>query len=148
MNTLHHWGLALSGVFAIAMVMAVSGVVRAANEGAVLFASGLAYLGYTVLAISHFRSLAVYPTLAEWYVAGDASVQAGIGAAGYLINLDPQGWLGFGGPGLWALVINLLALEKGIWPKALAYVGIGTGILAWLVVAGNVFEIPLLIAIA
>jgi len=149
MNTLFHWASALVAVFAIAAVAAISEAVRPANEGWVRWTSGLAYLGYAVMATSHFRSLAVYRTVAAWYVASDASVQAGIGTLGYLLfDLDPQGWLGFGGVGLWLLVVNLLALRRGIWPKTLAYVGIAFAILGWLVVAGIVLEIPLLLAIA
>lgn len=149
MNTLLHWAFALVAVFAIAAVAAISEIVRPANEGWVRWTSGLAYLGYAALAITHFRALAVYRRLAAAYVAGDASVQTGIGALGYLLfDLDPQGWLGFGGVGLWFLVVNLLALRIATWPRTLAYVGIIGAILYWLMVAGAVLEISLLVAIA
>lgn len=149
MNTLLHWAFALVAVFAIAAVAAISEIVRPANEGWVRWTSGLAYLGYAAMAITNFRALAVYRTLAAAYVAGDASVQTGIGALGYLLfDLDPQGWLGFGGVGLWFLVVNLLALRIDTWARTLAYVGIIGAILYWLMVAGAVLEISLLVAIA
>ena len=148
MHTLQQWAGALAGVFAIAAVLAISEVVRPANEGWVRWTSALAYLGYAVLAISSFRALALAPTLAEAYMTGDASTQAAIVVAGSFVDLEPQGWLGFGATGLWMFVVNLLALGRGTWPKTLAYVGIAGGIFSCFVVGGMVLGIPLLIAIA
>lgn len=149
MNTLLHWAFALTGVFAIAAVAGISEGVRPFNEGWVHWTSALAYLGYAAMVITHFRAVAVYRTLAAAYVAGDASTQTAVGAIGYLLfDLDPQGWLGSGSVGLWILVMNLLALRSDVWPKPLAYLGIGASILSWLLVAGAVIEIPSLVTIA
>lgn len=149
MNTLMHWAGALVGVFAIAAVAAISERVRPANEGWVRWTSGLAYLGYAVMAVSNLRAVAVYRTVAAAYAAGDASVQAGIGALGYLsFDLDPQAWFSFGAVGLWILVVNLLAFREEAWPRTLAYLGIAGSVLSWLGLAGVVLEIPPLVAIA
>ncbi len=148
MNTLMHWGFGFTGVFGIAVVMVVSELVRSWSEGSVRVTSGLAYVGYAVMVTTHFRSAAVYRAVAEVYVAGDASVQAGIGALGWrLFDLDPQGWLTLGAVGLWILVVNVLALREARWPNMLAYLGIASGLLSWLAVAGSVVEVPVLVAI-
>ena len=113
MNTLLHWAFGLTGIFGIAVVMAVSELVRSTDEGPVRITSGLAFLGYGVMATTHFRSAVLYRVVAAAYAAGDASVQAGIGTLGWRqFDLDPQGWLTFGTIGLWILVVNLLGRQK------------------------------------
>jgi hypothetical protein len=54
----------------------------------------------------------------------------------------------FGGVGLWLLAVNWLALGGKTWSNILSYVGIIGGIAYWLVVAGYVFEVYILITIA
>lgn len=147
LSLLMYWEFAVGAVLAIAAVLAISEIVRPANEGWVRWTSNLAYLGFAVTAISYFRALAVQPRRAAAYVAGDASTQAAI-AASVAFNLDPQGWLRFGCVGLWVLVVSVLALRSDALPKALAYVGIAVTILYWFAVAGEVLQIELLTAIA
>lgn len=142
-----YWEFALGAVLAIAAVPAISEVVRAANEGWVRWTSNLAYLGFAVTAITYFQGLARMPERAAAYLAGDASTKAAIAATGGF-SLDPQGWLAFGGVGLWVLVVSLLALRSDALPKALAYIGIATAILYWFVVAGYVLQIETMVAIA
>lgn len=147
-HLLVHWAFALGALLALAAVAAISEVVRPANEGWVRWTRYLALLGFAVMAITNFRALAVEPALAQAYVAGNASTQAAIVATTPLIDLNPQGWLGFGAVGVWLLVLNLLALREDTWPKTLAYVGIVGAILYWFVVAGLALGVPLLTAIA
>ena len=85
--------------------------------------------------------------MAAAYVKGDAVTKAAIEVSGPF-SLDPQGWLSFGAVGLWLLVVSLLALRAGTWPKLLAYVGIATAVAYWLVVAGFVFNQETLFTIA
>lgn len=125
---------ALVGILGLVTVPAISQLVRTENEGWVRWVSSLALLGYAVQAIGSFRALALGPGMAEAYLAGDAATQKLIEATS--LSLDPQGWLTLGGVGLWLLVINLLALRAGAWPKVLAYLGIACAILYWLVLAG------------
>lgn len=133
------WGFALSGLVAIAVVLAVSESVRSENEGWVRWTSNLAILGFSVVAINNFRNIAFQPGLARAYVEGDAVTKTVIELSGPF-SLDPQGWLGFGAVGLWVFVVSLLALRAGSWPKLLAYVGIATAVAYWLIVVGFVFN--------
>ena len=76
------WGFALSGLIAIAVVLAVSESVRSENEGWVRWTSTLAILGFAVIAINNFRNIAYQPGLARAYVEGDAVTKAAIELGG------------------------------------------------------------------
>jgi uncharacterized protein DUF4386 len=134
---LQFWEFALSGLIGIAVVLAVSESVRSANEGWVRWTSTLAVIGFAVVAISNFRNIAFQPGRATAYLKGDAVTKTVIELGGPF-GLDPQGWLGFGAVGLWVLVVSLLALRAGTWPKLLTYIGIATAIAYWLIIAGFV----------
>lgn len=139
--------IALYSLLAIAAVLAISESVRSANEGWVRWTSTLAIIGLAVNALVAFQHVALDPDLAAAYVKGDAAVKAALTVPGTLEALDPQAWLRYGAFGLWVLVVCLLALRGGSWPKPLAYLGFGVTIAAWLVVAGEVFQGQSLIAI-
>ncbi len=66
---------------------------------------------------------------------------------GAIAGLDPAAFLSFGAVGVWILVVSLLALRSGAWPKPLAYVGIGVAIVYGLVVASSLLQIQLFTAI-
>ena len=140
------WVFALSGLIGIAVVLAVSESLRSANEGWVRWTSTLAIIGFTVVSINNFRAIAFQPAMARAYVEGDAVTKAAIEVSGPF-SLDPQGWLGFGAVGLWVLVVSLLSLRAGTWPKLLSYIGIATALAYWLIVAGFVFNQEMLFTI-
>jgi Domain of unknown function (DUF4386) len=142
-STLYRAGTGLLAVYAllaIAAVLAISASVRAAHEGWARWTSTLAIIGLAVNAIDTLWHAVLDPAKAAAYVQGDAAVKAALTAPGALQGLDPLGWLRFGAVGLWILVVNLLALRGGTWPKPLAAVGIGAAIGAWLTLAGEMVQ--------
>jgi Domain of unknown function (DUF4386) len=136
---------ALGAVLALGALPAITEGVRSLNEGWTRWAANLAYLGFGVTAIDFFRLWSVQEYWADVFVDGDPSTQAAIDALGQ--GLDPQGWLGFGGVGVWVLVVSLLAMRAGTWPKMLSYIGIAVAAMYWLLVVANVFGIWFLISI-
>jgi hypothetical protein len=146
-QVIQFWVFALSGLLGIAVVLAVSESVRSANEGWVRWTSNLAVLGFAVVAINSFRNIAFQPGRATAYLKGDAATRAVIELSGPF-SLDAQGWMGFGVVGLWVLVVSLLALRAGTWPKLLTYVGIATAVAYWLIVVGSVLNLEALFTIA
>ncbi len=147
MLVIQYWAFALGALLAIAVVTAVSDLVRSANEGLVRWTSTLAILGFAVVAVSFLVLQDHTPLLAAGFVEADESAQAAIGIIGTR-SLDPDGWMGFGTVGLWFLVVNWLAMGGGQLPKGLTYVGLAGGLAYVLIVAGNVLSIPVLISIA
>ena len=143
---LYYLAFALGAVLALGAVPAISDSVRAAHEGWMRWMTNLAFLGFSVTAIDFFRVFAFQAFRAAAYAAGDASTRAAMVAM--MQGLDPQGWLGFGGVGAWALVVSLLALRGTSWPRPLAYLGVALAILYALVVVGLVTQIGLLLTIA
>lgn len=147
-SMLLYWGLALGSVFALGAVPAIAELVRAKGEGWVRWTTNLAFLGFAVIAIDNFRAIGVGAQRAADYVAGDAATKTAIAAGQGLISLDPQGYLGFGGVGLWLLAVNALAMRERVLPTPATFVGAAVAVAGFLVVAGFVFRVETLIAIA
>lgn len=131
---------ALGSLFAIAAVLAIAASVRSANAGWVMWTTTLAIIGTAVNAVDAIRRVSLDPARATAYVQGDAAVKAALTVPGALQGVDPQAWLKAGVFGVWVLVVSLLALRGGTWPKVLAFVGIGVAIVAWLTVVGEVAQ--------
>jgi hypothetical protein len=144
---LYYWMFALGSLIALGALPAITEAVRSVNEGWARWTSNLAYLGFAVIAIDFFRIFSLQGERAAAYVAGDAALRAVFDAPTVFAGLDPNGWLGFGAVGLWALVTGWLALRSNLWPKWLCYVGIAVGVLYGLVVVSLVFGLAALLQI-
>jgi hypothetical protein len=145
--SLYYWMFALGAVLALGALPAITEAVRSVNEGWARWTSNLAYLGFAVIGIDFFRILSLQAERAAAYVAGDAALREVFDAPTVLAGLDPNGWLGFGAVGLWALVTSVLALRAKLWPSWLAYAGIAVGVLYWLVVVSLMFGLAALLQI-
>ena len=143
---LYCWAFTVGGFVAIAAVPAISDLVRSANEGWIRWTSALAVIGYAVLAVEYLVLQDEVPRMAAGYIRLDESARAAIAVVGPL-NLNNDGWAGFGTVGLWLAVVNWLALRGGQWPKALAVIGLIVGIGNGLVIAGFILDSPILILI-
>jgi hypothetical protein len=138
---------AFGSVVAFAAIPAIAERFLSLNPGLVLWTRNLSLLGYAALAINEFTILARWPSLANAYVQGDASIRAVISAEP-LVLLDHQGWLMYGAVGLFIFVISALALRHKAMPMVLAYIGLAAGVLFWFVIAGFILESETLISLA
>ena len=91
--------LTLMGVFGLAVVPALSELVRAENAGWVRWTSNLALVGYAVTAVSSFFSFGRLPGIAAAYVAGEAATQAALTPI-WRSSFDLHGLWGYGAVGL------------------------------------------------
>ena len=139
--------LALYALLAIAAVLAISESVRAVHDGWVRWTSTLAIVGNAVFAIHALWHMTLDPARATAYVQGDVAVKTALTVPGALQSLDPGAWFRFGVVGFWVLVVSLLALRGGMWPKPVAAVGISVAIAYWLAVVGEVAQSQSLIAV-
>lgn len=146
--TIQLWAFVIGALLALGVVPAVFQLVRSEGEGWIRWASNLAYLGFSVTALGILRILTLLPIEASAFADADNQAKAMITGDNIHLALDPNGWLQFGAIGIWVLVVSLAALSTNRLPKTWAYLGIATAILYWVVVVGNVLEIPLLNAIA
>jgi hypothetical protein len=125
------WLVVLHGILALAVVPAFAAVVSPANEGWVRWASAVAYLTFGMRVVDNIQSSMAVPFRAAMYATGDHATRVAVEAAG--LSLDPQSILSFGGVAFWLSVVSVLALRKGLLPRPLAYVGLATAIVHWLV---------------
>ena len=133
--------MALIGVLGLAVVPAVSELVRAGHEGWVRWMSNLAFLGFAVMAVSNTFTFGRLPGIAAAYVKGDPATQAALVPV-WRSSLDLHGFWGYGAVGLWILVLSLVALRGSGFPKGLAYVGLLAGVLNLLIPVGFLLKQP------
>jgi len=135
-------------ILGLAVVIAIPYILRPVHEGWLRWATVIAVLGYSVIAVQYLREIALIPPMAERYMMADAATRAAMADNLYLVLLDPHGWISYGAIGTWLLAISILALRGARWPRLLSIVGIGGGIAYWLIVAGTVLHIEALGTIA
>lgn len=138
----------LGAILALAVVGAVAHILRPVHEGWLRWATTIAIVGYSVNAVQYLRYLSLLPSMAERFLVADLPTRAATAGTIYVVPLDLYGWVTYGAFGMWALVVNILALQAKRWPPLLSYVGIGGGIAYWLVVVGYALHINLLNTVA
>ena len=134
-----YWAMAFGAIFALAVIPAVSEKVRNLGEGWVRWTSTLATLGFAVTILDNYWAIVMTPARAAAYLTSNEAMRSAFAIPGEAQFIDVQGWLGYGGVGLWVLVISLLALRGNIFPRPLAYLGVVVAIAYFLVVVTMVF---------
>lgn len=142
-----HGSMALAGVLGLAVVPAVARRLRSQNEGWALWASALAYLAFAVTARSHLMELEFDLRVAPQYLELPSQTRAAVPLIAGLA-LDSYGFLTLGGLGLWTLLVGVLGLRGGLFPKALCLVGVAFAIATGLAVVGFTLQIPSLMKFA
>jgi hypothetical protein len=134
------WLEAIVGVLGLAVVPALSSLVRKANEGWTRFATNLALAGSVITAVGYFLTVARLPGIAAAYAKGDASTQAALLPL-WKSSIDLQGFWGYGAIGVWVLIVSLLALRGAAnFPKAFNYIGLVVAVLYLLIPLGVIFK--------
>jgi hypothetical protein len=135
--------MSVSAVLSYAVIPIVSDLVRSVDRDWTRAATIYGIAGYTVLAASFLTLIASAPDLANAYNAGNEITRKAIVATG-LPEIDPHGFLMFGGPGTWLLVVNILAMCSRRLPTLQALAGILLGLSHWATVLADVFELEAL----
>lgn len=134
---------AITAVLSYAVIPVVADIVEDVSRDWTRMASIYGIAGYTVLAASFLTLIGFMPELARAYVNGDEIARTAIVATG-LPETDPHGFLMFGGPATWLIVVNVLALRGRKLPVLHAWSGIILGLGHWGTVVADVFEIETL----
>lgn len=128
------WIETAAAIIGLLVIPAVTSRVRAVHEGWARWASNLATIGYAVSAVGYTLSAARIPSIAKAFVAGDAATKAAL-AVVWRSSPDLFGLWGYGAIGIWVLVVCLLGLRSGAFPRLHLILGI--------VVAANYLIVPL-----
>ena len=139
--------LTTTSVLAFAIVPAVGDYLRAEGGEWIRAASVYAIVGFAVMAVSFLTLIGKAPDLAQAYVTGDEATRAAMEAIG-LPELDPNGWLMFGGAGVWTLAVSVIGLRSGKLHRLHALIGIPCGLCYWATVLADVFTLEALNLIA
>jgi hypothetical protein len=147
-STVNWIALVVTAVLSLAVIVpTVSNLIEAENPALVRAVTVFAIVGWSVMAISFLNLLARVPDLASRYVSSDEATRAALVAVG-LPEIDPDGWLVFGGPGVWFVIINGLALLHPRWPRLLSWAGILVGVFFLCTIPAAIFELEPLNMIA
>jgi len=135
-------GFGLAAILALALVPALGALVESSSPAIVRWMSAIAYLGFSVGAVSAFYGTDLSVRIASTYASGDPAIRATIVALypPTALTFDTWGLLQFGGVGLWIIVVCQLARRNALLPSRLAYLGIGVGIFYWLGVVGEMLQ--------
>lgn len=141
---------ACTGFFALGVIGPVGRLLQPSTgglaSGLVEWAMVLAYLGYGVNTVSYVRLLGGESRRAAAFAEGDEAVREAIQS--FSLVLDADGWLTFGGIGVFFAIINLAALRTGRWPHTLALVGLASAIASWTALVGFLLDNDALLSVA
>ena len=135
--------LMVANIAFIGVVLAFQSLARDKNYGIVTFFSVLALVGFAVGVLQSIMDLSMVPYLATQYEMGSIHVKEVIIALGvanpslYIISL--------GLPGLWFVLLSLLAINHPKIPRLLVLLGLLWGIGNLVTVVAHVFVIIWLI---
>ncbi len=118
----------LAGVCGMGVVPAMSEMLENLKKGGGRWTSNLATFSYGIMAVSNLLMMQRLPGIAAAYVQGDDSTRAALTAT-WNPSIDPDGWMQYGGVGLWMLITNTAVSQSEELPKPLAYLGIILGAL-------------------
>jgi hypothetical protein len=155
-HVLADYALALTGLFGLAVVPAVTDRVVHLNAGLVRWTSHIAMLGFGVLAVLSFwqaeyeivptESAYSLPTVA--YDVPQASPAAAWETAWEDLKVrTPRGWLEVAGVGLWILTVSWLCRQRRTLPAGMTGLGIVVGVFAFYMALGATLQIPSLVAL-
>ena len=134
-------------VLVFAVVPAVGDHLRSEGGEWIRAASVYAIVGFAVMAVSFLTLIGKASDLAQAYVTGDEATRAAMEAIG-LPELDPNGWLMFGGAGVWMLTVSVIGLRSGKLHKLHSLIGIPCGLCYWATVFADIFTLEALNLVA
>ncbi len=139
--------LVLVGLLGLAVVPAVSELVRKGNEGWLRWTGTLALIGFSVSAVSNLFTMGRLPGIAAAYVAGEAATKAALVPV-WRSTFDLYGFWGYGMVGVWIFVVSLLALRGAAFSRTLAILGLVAGVFYALIPAAFLLRQPVLFIVA
>jgi len=119
---------AIAALFGLAVIPALYRELKEDRPGFYQWTGGLAFLGFAVTAVGNLRALTFKP-----YMAGVLSSSAD-GAKGFLawidplLAMDPWGWLGGAGVGLWMIASSVIAMRRELLSLPHGLIGILAGL--------------------
>lgn len=114
-----HFLLAFLGLAGLAAVPALTEKAAGEPSPFLAFTRTVAMIGFALMSINNFRQTGLDHQLAHEAVTkgGDVLDAVIIGWAGF-VELSPDGWLDFGGVGLWLLALSITVLRSGASPAS------------------------------
>jgi len=133
-----HFLLAFLGLAGLAAVPALTDNLARKPTPFLSFTRLIAMIGFALMSINNFRQTGLDHQLAHeaMMAGGEVLHTVVIGWAGF-VELSPDGWLDFGGVGLWILALSLAVLKSGAAYRKTSLLGIVAGALLLLTVLGN-----------
>ena len=143
------YGIAASliGLLALGYVPQLSKFVGSDRSAILTWVMYMALLGFAVDAVDQLRSLNILPFLADSFVNGDAATRSAVLASQPLRWVDTTCFFRFGLPGLWILVVSIIAFDSKKLNTGLCVIGFAGAGFLWLAVIGNLLQSTIVIAI-